>query len=160
MLRQVGIGGQILADLDIRKIRLLSNTPTHVPALEGFDLEIVEPRDLLRTPIICNPAPSHLYRAVHEWFAAGDCVPERITTCNSMTIMTRLAAVGFGVAILPTSVLRNEFELGALRPLRTDPVAGMHDLLFAHLASLSPVIVNAVRDIATQLVRTSDLLKG
>ena len=42
ILRQVGLGGQILADLDIRKIRLLSNTPTHVPALEGFDLEIVE----------------------------------------------------------------------------------------------------------------------
>jgi DNA-binding transcriptional LysR family regulator len=126
----------------------------------GLPSRVLEPRDLLRTPIICNPAPSHLYRAVHEWFAAGDCVPERITTCNSMTIMTRLAAVGFGVAILPTSVLRNEFELGALRPLRTDPAAGTHDLLFAHLASLSPVIVNAVRDIATQLVRTSDLLKG
>src|SRR5246500_4637090 len=42
VLRQVGIGGQILADLNIRKIRLLSHTPTHVPALEGFDLEIVE----------------------------------------------------------------------------------------------------------------------
>ena len=42
VLRQVGIGGQILADLNIRKIRLLTNTRTHVPALEGFDLEIVE----------------------------------------------------------------------------------------------------------------------
>ncbi len=42
ILRQVGLGGQILADLNIRKIRLLSNTPTHIPALEGFDLEIVE----------------------------------------------------------------------------------------------------------------------
>ncbi len=42
VLRQVGIGGQILSDLNIRKIRLLSNTPTHIPALEGFDLEIVE----------------------------------------------------------------------------------------------------------------------
>jgi 3,4-dihydroxy 2-butanone 4-phosphate synthase/GTP cyclohydrolase II len=41
-LRQVGLGGQILADLNIRKIRLLSNTPTHIPALEGFNLEIVE----------------------------------------------------------------------------------------------------------------------
>src|SRR6201995_703338 len=51
VLRQVGIGGQILADLNIRKIRLLSNTPTHVPALEGFDLEIVE-----QVPIL-DPAP-------------------------------------------------------------------------------------------------------
>ncbi|MBW4026799.1 3,4-dihydroxy-2-butanone-4-phosphate synthase [Acidipila rosea] len=42
ILRQVGIGGQILSDLNIRKIRLLSNTPTHVPALHGFDVEIVE----------------------------------------------------------------------------------------------------------------------
>jgi 3,4-dihydroxy 2-butanone 4-phosphate synthase/GTP cyclohydrolase II len=42
ILRQVGLGGQILSDLDIRKIRLLSNTPTHVPALQGFNLEIVD----------------------------------------------------------------------------------------------------------------------
>ncbi|MGC2402450.1 MAG: 3,4-dihydroxy-2-butanone-4-phosphate synthase, partial [Acidobacteriaceae bacterium] len=42
ILRQVGLGGQILSDLNIRKIRLLSNTPTHVPALQGFDLEIVD----------------------------------------------------------------------------------------------------------------------
>jgi 3,4-dihydroxy 2-butanone 4-phosphate synthase/GTP cyclohydrolase II len=42
ILRQVGLGGQILSDLNICKIRLLSNTPTHVPALQGFNLEIVE----------------------------------------------------------------------------------------------------------------------
>ena len=41
-LRQVGLGGQILSDLGIRKIRLLTNTPTHVPALQGFGVEIVE----------------------------------------------------------------------------------------------------------------------
>jgi DNA-binding transcriptional LysR family regulator len=97
---------------------------------------------------------------VHEWFAAADRVPERITTCNSMTIMARLAAAGFGVAILPTCVLRNEFELGALRPLRTDPVAGSHDLMLAWRVAMSPVIVSAVRETAAQLVQTSDLLKG
>jgi 3,4-dihydroxy 2-butanone 4-phosphate synthase/GTP cyclohydrolase II len=42
VLRQVGLGGQILADLGIHRIRLLSNTPTHVPALQGFNVEIVE----------------------------------------------------------------------------------------------------------------------
>ena len=42
ILRQAGLGGQILSDLNIRKIRLLSNTPTHVPALQGFDIEIVD----------------------------------------------------------------------------------------------------------------------
>jgi 3,4-dihydroxy 2-butanone 4-phosphate synthase/GTP cyclohydrolase II len=42
ILRQVGLGGQILSDLGIRKIRLLSNHRTHVPALQGFGIEIVE----------------------------------------------------------------------------------------------------------------------
>jgi 3,4-dihydroxy 2-butanone 4-phosphate synthase/GTP cyclohydrolase II len=42
VVRAVGLGGQILFDLGIRRIRLLSNTPMHIPALEGFGLEIVE----------------------------------------------------------------------------------------------------------------------
>ncbi len=42
ILRQVGIGGQIISDLGIRKIRLLTNHPKHVPALQGFGIEIVE----------------------------------------------------------------------------------------------------------------------
>ena len=41
VLRQVGLGGQILSDLGIRRISLLSNHPTHVPALQGFGIEIV-----------------------------------------------------------------------------------------------------------------------
>jgi 3,4-dihydroxy 2-butanone 4-phosphate synthase / GTP cyclohydrolase II len=42
IVRAVGLGGQILFDLGIRRIRLLSNTPMHIPALQGFGLEIVE----------------------------------------------------------------------------------------------------------------------
>jgi 3,4-dihydroxy 2-butanone 4-phosphate synthase/GTP cyclohydrolase II len=37
-----GIGAQILKDLGIKKIRLLSNHPPKVNALDAFDLEIVE----------------------------------------------------------------------------------------------------------------------
>jgi 3,4-dihydroxy 2-butanone 4-phosphate synthase / GTP cyclohydrolase II len=42
ILRAIGLGGQILSDLGIQRIRLLSNTQMHIPALEGFGLEIVE----------------------------------------------------------------------------------------------------------------------
>ncbi|MGA2350780.1 MAG: 3,4-dihydroxy-2-butanone-4-phosphate synthase [Terracidiphilus sp.] len=42
ILRAIGLGGQILSELGIRRIRLLSNTPMHIPALEGFGLEVVE----------------------------------------------------------------------------------------------------------------------
>src|SRR5271165_4964417 len=40
--REIGIGAQILSDLDLRRIRLLTNRPKKVAALEGFGIEIVE----------------------------------------------------------------------------------------------------------------------
>src|SRR5256885_1554034 len=40
--RQVGIGAQILSDLKLKRLRLLTNHPRRVAALEGFGLEIVE----------------------------------------------------------------------------------------------------------------------
>ena len=48
--RQYGIGAQILEDLGIKKMRLLTNNPTKRVGLEGFGLEVVE-----RIPIIAPP---------------------------------------------------------------------------------------------------------
>jgi 3,4-dihydroxy 2-butanone 4-phosphate synthase/GTP cyclohydrolase II len=48
--REIGIGAQILSDLNLTRIRLLTNHPRKVAALEGFGIEIVE-----QVPI---PAPN------------------------------------------------------------------------------------------------------
>ena len=40
--REIGLGAQILSDLNLRRIRLLTNHPRRVVALEGFGIEIVE----------------------------------------------------------------------------------------------------------------------
>jgi 3,4-dihydroxy 2-butanone 4-phosphate synthase/GTP cyclohydrolase II len=49
-LRDYGIGAQILADLGLSSIRLLTNNPRKVVGLRGYGLEIVE-----RVPIVCRP---------------------------------------------------------------------------------------------------------
>ncbi len=48
--RDYGIGAQILSDLGIRKIRLMTNNPKKIVGLEGYGLEIVE-----RVPIEMRP---------------------------------------------------------------------------------------------------------
>jgi 3,4-dihydroxy 2-butanone 4-phosphate synthase/GTP cyclohydrolase II len=40
--REIGIGAQILSDLNLSRIRLLTNHPRKVVALQGFSIEIVE----------------------------------------------------------------------------------------------------------------------
>jgi 3,4-dihydroxy 2-butanone 4-phosphate synthase/GTP cyclohydrolase II len=49
--REIGIGAQILSDLNLRRIRLLTNRPKRVAALEGFGIEIVD-----QVPVELNEA--------------------------------------------------------------------------------------------------------
>lgn len=41
-LREYGIGAQILVDLGVKKMRLMTNNPKKIKGLEGYDLEVVE----------------------------------------------------------------------------------------------------------------------
>ncbi len=49
-LRDYGIGAQILADLGVQKIRLLTNNPRKIVGLEGYGLSVVE-----RVPLTIAP---------------------------------------------------------------------------------------------------------
>jgi 3,4-dihydroxy 2-butanone 4-phosphate synthase/GTP cyclohydrolase II len=50
-IRDYGTGSQILRDLGVRKIRLMTNNPAKFVAIEGFGLEIVE-----RVPLEIAPS--------------------------------------------------------------------------------------------------------
>ena len=54
-IRDYGIGAQILADLGVRNIRLLTNNPRKVIGLEGYGLQVVE-----TVPILAKPNPRNL----------------------------------------------------------------------------------------------------
>ncbi|WCJ58618.1 bifunctional 3,4-dihydroxy-2-butanone-4-phosphate synthase/GTP cyclohydrolase II [Fontisphaera persica] len=54
-LREYGLGAQILCDLGIKTIRLLTNNPKKVVGLQGYGLQIVE-----QVPIRIKPNPHNL----------------------------------------------------------------------------------------------------
>ena len=54
-LRDYGIGAQILVDLGLRKIRLMTNNPKKIIGLEGYGIEVVD-----RVPIEANPGLDNL----------------------------------------------------------------------------------------------------
>jgi 3,4-dihydroxy 2-butanone 4-phosphate synthase/GTP cyclohydrolase II len=51
-LRDYGIGAQIMVDLGLKKIRLLTNNPKKVISLEGYGLQVVQ-----QVPIVTVPNP-------------------------------------------------------------------------------------------------------
>jgi 3,4-dihydroxy 2-butanone 4-phosphate synthase/GTP cyclohydrolase II len=54
-LRDYGIGAQILADLGVRKMRLMTNNPKKIVGLEGYGLEVVE-----QVPIHVDPCSTNI----------------------------------------------------------------------------------------------------
>jgi 3,4-dihydroxy 2-butanone 4-phosphate synthase/GTP cyclohydrolase II len=53
--RDYGIGAQILRDIGVKKIRLITNNPRKLTGLEGFGLQIVE-----NVPIVIPPNPFNI----------------------------------------------------------------------------------------------------
>ena len=53
--REYGIGSQILVDLGVTKMRVMTNNPAKYGGLEGFGLEIVE-----RVPLEVTPTPENI----------------------------------------------------------------------------------------------------
>jgi 3,4-dihydroxy 2-butanone 4-phosphate synthase/GTP cyclohydrolase II len=53
-LRDYGVGAQILAELGIKRIRLLTNNPKKMVGLQGYGLEVVERVSILSKPIDTN----------------------------------------------------------------------------------------------------------
>lgn len=55
-MRDYGIGAQVLVDLGLKKIRMMTNNPGKLAGLQGYDLEIAE-----RVPIVCKPNEDNAY---------------------------------------------------------------------------------------------------
>lgn len=49
-MRDYSLGAQVLVDLGLKRIRIMTNNPAKYKGLQGFDLEIVE-----RVPLVCEP---------------------------------------------------------------------------------------------------------
>jgi 3,4-dihydroxy 2-butanone 4-phosphate synthase / GTP cyclohydrolase II len=116
--RDYGTGAQILSDLGIRSMRLLTNNPSKRAGLEGYDLSIVG-----RVPL-----------------------PVRVTADNLRYLTTKRDRMGHDLPNLPNSVDDEVTEASAdalpaavsERAARLEPDAVRSALRLAHAHALSP----------------------
>ena len=70
-LRNYGIGAQILVDLGVRQIRLLTNNPRKVVGLDGYGLRIVERAPIQVPPLVTTSRDDEHLVGAHLRVPAG-----------------------------------------------------------------------------------------
>jgi 3,4-dihydroxy 2-butanone 4-phosphate synthase/GTP cyclohydrolase II len=128
--RDYGTGAQILHDLGVRSMRLLTNNPSKRAGLEGYDLSIVG-----RVPL-----------------------PVRVTAENLRYLTTKRDRMGHDLPDLP-AVLDDELTEASAdalpaavseRAARLEPAAVSSALRLAHARALSPFALPVLDGIVTQ----------
>lgn len=85
-LRDYGIGAQILKDLGVRKMRLLTNNPRKIAGLAGYGLEVVERIKLQMPPNESNSRYLHVkQQKLGHLLDFGETSKEETTTDESTT---------------------------------------------------------------------------
>ena len=74
--------------------------------------------DLSRMPIITFPKNTPPYRQIAPYFQDEQVLASKLTSSNSMFAIINLVIDGFGVAAIPTAIIRRELRMGLLHPIQ------------------------------------------
>ena len=128
----VALGRKLGAhELDIAILNDSTNAPHVVETAIGYtDLHWVAspqlvpncnvaPHELASVPIITVSQPSSNHSLVMNWFRSAGCNPDNVSSCNSLSMMSRLVAAGHAAAVLSPAIMRTEIDTGLIHVLNT-----------------------------------------
>jgi len=118
------------------------------------------PADLAHVRIITNPPPSGLYASTQAWFESDGVEPSRVSTCDALSVITRLVINGVGASLLPVCILGAEIEGGLLRPLRVRPAIPAHVLHVAFPTEQAGPGLDAVVAAAYEVLADTRMVTG
>ncbi len=77
----------------------------------------VSPSDLAPLHLIISPPTAKLHATVMKWFADARVTPERVSTCNSLSVTVQAVVKGLGVALVPVRIIQAEVEAKRVKQL-------------------------------------------
>lgn len=77
--------------------------------------------EIAKYPILTQGEGSGLQKLVVDWLQASGIKFNRIVKCNSLSVLSALAAAGLGITFLTEQYFRPELNSGRLRVIRTTP---------------------------------------
>lgn len=87
----------------------------------GPESDMVPLAEIANYPILTQAEGSGLQKLVVDWLNTSGIKFDRIVKCNSLSVLSALAAAGLGITFLTERYFRPEIESGRLRIIHTNP---------------------------------------
>jgi DNA-binding transcriptional LysR family regulator len=89
--------------------------------LLGTGLQNLTAAALANFPIITLPQDANSYDLMINWFEQAGVKPPRVHYCNSISVVASLVRKGVGISLLPSDLLKDDVQSGALVILPVTP---------------------------------------
>jgi DNA-binding transcriptional LysR family regulator len=117
------------------------------------------PAELAAHHLIVSPQTARLYTTMTNWFAQGGAVPQRVSTCNSLSVTLMMVRSGFAVGLVPVRVVADELAQGRMVRIPVNPAVGAHRVMLCYqIAQFGPNL-QAIVDLTKELIAQHQLFK-
>lgn len=110
------------------------------------------PQSAASVPIVTNPQPSILHYVARNWLGKASDL-ERLNTCNSLSMITRIVQDGHAIAALPVPVVQERLSAGTLKLVDADPPLAPIAYYVSYLAEKEAAGVAKIVDLAKEVLQ-------
>lgn len=118
----------------------------------------VTPADLVRQQIFTDPAPSHLFAVLTDWFAQVGVQPPRLVQCDSVAVIATLVAAGAGISLLPVCLVDAGLAAGSVRLLDVTPKPHPQPIAAAYAPSADRAGMRQIIQIVRAIINNTRFL--
>jgi DNA-binding transcriptional LysR family regulator len=116
--------------------------------------DVLTPLELCQFHLVISPPTARLYTTVTRWFAEASALPQRVSTCNSLSVTILTILQGTAIGLVPVRVMQDELERGRVKLVPVVPEMPAHRVSICYQTSeFGPglkVLVDLTRELTAQ----------
>jgi DNA-binding transcriptional LysR family regulator len=114
--------------------------------------DVLTPLDLCQFHLIVSPPTARLHTTVTKWFAEAAALPQRVSTCNSLSVTMLTILHGTAIGLVPVRVMQDELERGRVKLIPVSPEVPAHRVSICYQISEFGPGLAALVDLTRELV--------
>ncbi len=118
---------------------------------------VLSPADLAQYHLIVSPPPARLHSTAMKWFSQAGVTPQRVSTCNSLSVTVLTILHGTAIGLVPVRVMQEELENRRAKLIPVSPIVRPHRVSICYQISEFGPGLKVLVDLTKELVAKNKL---